>query len=161
MTTIKHYKSNVRDVEFNLFELYKIQEKVLGNAPFTAIDEDTSRDVLSNFAKFCEDELAVSFAEGDRTPLTLSEDGDVTLPPGIKSALDQYFEGQWHLIEHPEDLGGYGAPRSLQWSCFEFLSGANPPVGFYLLGNFMGKLINDLGTDSQKGSLLNLQLQYR
>lgn len=161
MTTINHYKSNLRDVVFNLFELYRIQDKVLGHAPFTAIDEETSKEVLGTFAKFCEEELALSFAEGDRTPLTLSEDGDVTLPAGIKSALDKYFEGQWNLIEHPEDLGGYGAPRSLQWSCFEFLSGANPPVGFYLLGNFMGKLINDLGTDSQKAKYVDGLINQR
>ena len=64
MTTINHYKSNVRDVEFNLFELYKIQEKVLGQAPFTSIDQDTCKEVLSNFARFCEDELAVSLLRG-------------------------------------------------------------------------------------------------
>ena len=138
MTTINHYKSNLRDVVFNLFEFFKIQDTVLGQEPFTAIDEETSKEILANFSRFCEDELAVSFAEGDRTPLTLSEDGDVTLPAGVREALDKYYDGQWNLIEYPEDLGGYGAPRSLQWSCFEFLSGANPPVGFYLLGNFMG-----------------------
>ena len=91
----------------------------------------------------------------------MSEDGDVTLPKGIREALDKYYEGQWNLIEYPEDLGGYGAPRSLQWSCFEFLPGTNPPVGFYLLGNFMGKLINELGTDSQKARYVDGLLNQR
>ena len=150
MTTINHYKSNLRDVYFNLFEFWKIQDNVLGTAPFTSIDEDTARDVLSAYCTFCEDEMAPSFAEGDRTPLILSDDGDVTLPAGIREALAKYFEAEWHLIEQPEELGGYGAPKVLQWTCFEFLAGANAAVGFYLLGNFMGKLINDLGTESQK-----------
>lgn len=150
MTTINHYKSNLRDIYFNLFEFWKIQSNVLGTAPFTSIDEDTARDVLSAYCTFCEEEMAPSFAEGDRTPLTLSDDGDVTLPPGIREGLAKYFAAEWHLIEQPEELGGYGAPKVLQWTCFEFLAGANAAIGFYLLGNFMGKLINDLGTESQK-----------
>lgn len=161
MTSINHYKSNLRDVIFNLFELWNIQDSVLGHAPFTAIDEDTCKEVLATFSKFCEDELATSFAEGDRTPLALSDDGDVTLPAGVRYAMDKYFEGQWNLIEYPEELGGYGAPRTLQWSCFEFLSGANPPVGFYLLGNFMGKLIHELGTESQKARYVDGLINQR
>lgn len=150
MTTVNHYKSNLRDTLFNLFEVHKIQDTVLGHAPFTTMDKQTSEEVLSAYSRFCEQELATSFAEGDRTPLTLSDDGDVTLPPGITLALDKYFDAQWNLIEQPESLGGYGAPKSIQWSCSEFQSGANPPIQSYILGNFMGKLINELGTKSQK-----------
>ena len=40
MSTANHYKSNLRDTFFNLFEVLRIQEKVLGNGRFTALDEE-------------------------------------------------------------------------------------------------------------------------
>ncbi|MEC9466199.1 MAG: acyl-CoA dehydrogenase [Myxococcota bacterium] len=155
MSTINHYKANLRDGYFNLFEFWKIQEGVLGQEPYTTLDEQTCRDVMATFAKFCEEEMAPSFVEGDRTPLTLSDDGDVTLPEGLITAMNKFFEGEWHRIEHPEHRGGYGAPKSLQWACFEHLVGANPPLGFYLLGNFMAKIIDQHGTDSQKAKFVD------
>ena len=45
MTTVQHYKSNLRDVFFNLFEVLEIQKTVLGKAPFESMDEDTAREI--------------------------------------------------------------------------------------------------------------------
>ncbi len=150
MTTQQHYKSNLRDVSFNLFEFWKVQENVLGKGPFAGMDEDTAQDVLSAYRSFCAQEMASSFVEGDRTPLELSEDGEVRLPKGILESLRKYYDAQWNLIEQPQSLGGYGAPKAIQWACFEFLAGANPAIAFYLLGNFIGKLLHEIGTESQK-----------
>ena len=41
-----HYKSNLRDIEFTLFELLRIQDR-LGAAPFEEVDEDTARGILT------------------------------------------------------------------------------------------------------------------
>ena len=41
-----HYKSNLRDLEFNLFEVFGA-ERAFGQAPFDGIDADTARDVLA------------------------------------------------------------------------------------------------------------------
>ena len=38
-----HYKSNLRDLEFNLFEVFNRQE-IMGSGPFEDLDEDTARD---------------------------------------------------------------------------------------------------------------------
>ena len=35
-----HYKSNLRDIEFNLFEVLRRQD-LLGQEPFTELDEQT------------------------------------------------------------------------------------------------------------------------
>ena len=39
-----HYKSNLRDLEFNLFEVFSIQER-LGTGPFAEMDGQSARDL--------------------------------------------------------------------------------------------------------------------
>ena len=43
---MSHYKSNLRDIEFNLFEVLGRQE-LLGTGPFAEVDTDTARDMLA------------------------------------------------------------------------------------------------------------------
>ena len=64
---MSHYKSNLRDIEFNLFELLGRQE-VLGTGPFAEIDEETARDMLAEVNKLALGPVAESFADGDRNP---------------------------------------------------------------------------------------------
>ena len=42
---MSHYKSNVRDLEFNLFEVFDL-EKVLATGAFGDLDGDTVREML-------------------------------------------------------------------------------------------------------------------
>ena len=58
---MSHYKSNLRDVEFNLFELLGRQE-VLGNGPFADIDEETARHMLAEVNKLALGPVAESFS---------------------------------------------------------------------------------------------------
>ncbi len=143
-----HYRSNLRDVEFNLFEVYRIQDS-LGSGPFAQMDVDTARDILAEVERLAANEFADGFVEGDRVPLTLV-DGDVTVPPGISKALDAYFAGEWHRMSLPEHLGGVGAPPSLVWSCMAMLVGANPAALMYLAGPFFATIIDPLVTDEQR-----------
>ncbi|PRC55754.1 acyl-CoA dehydrogenase, partial [Mycobacterium sp. ITM-2017-0098] len=64
-----HYKSNVRDLEFNLFEVLAL-EKVLATGEFGDLDSPSVRDMLREAAKLAEGPLAESFAETDRNPPT-------------------------------------------------------------------------------------------
>lgn len=43
MTTVDHYKPNLRDIFFQLFEVLEIQSQSLGKGPFASMDEDTAR----------------------------------------------------------------------------------------------------------------------
>jgi alkylation response protein AidB-like acyl-CoA dehydrogenase len=147
MTT--HYKSNLRDIFFNLFEVLDIG-RYAGQAPFGAMDADTAREALTGMEEHVQAHLAPTFVPGDRVPLGFDGKGNVTLPPGFKEAIEAYYEGGWNNFELPESLGGYGAPPSVCWAAFELLGGANPAVCFYILGNFMAKIIDQLGTPEQK-----------
>ena len=48
-----HYKSNVRDIEFNLFEVFGRQE-VLGQGLYEDVDTDTAKEILHEVARLAE-----------------------------------------------------------------------------------------------------------
>ena len=52
-----HYQSNVRDLEFNLFELLRIQDR-LGKGVLAEADEDTVRGVLGELNNLATGPLA-------------------------------------------------------------------------------------------------------
>ena len=145
---MSHYKSNLRDLEFNLFEMNKTQQ-YMGKGPFSAMDEESARTILREVEKLCQDEIAPSFEEGDRTPLVL-KDGNVTLPPGLAKSIKAFYVGEWHKLELAESAGGYGATPSLRWATLEMIVGANPTVAFYIFGTFICTIIERLGTPEQR-----------
>ncbi|MGB5697513.1 MAG: acyl-CoA dehydrogenase family protein, partial [Polyangiales bacterium] len=87
---MSHYKSNLRDVEFNLFEVLGLGG-MLGTEPFPEFDEDTTRDILREVERVASNEFAAGFAQADRNPPKLV-DGKVTLPEGIKNSLDAFYD---------------------------------------------------------------------
>ncbi|MFO0756718.1 MAG: acyl-CoA dehydrogenase family protein [Byssovorax sp.] len=145
-----HYRSNLRDVLFNLFELHEIGKTSLGHAPFGPLDEGTTRDALKGFEQICLGEFQKSFVESDRVPLALDAQGNVTIPEGMKAAFKAYYDNDCHRLGLPEHLGGMGAPPSVTWGAFDMLVGANSVLAFYLLGTFIARTIDRHGTDDQK-----------
>ncbi|MGE5180516.1 MAG: acyl-CoA dehydrogenase [Acidobacteriota bacterium] len=150
MTTAAHYQPNLRDVFFQLFEVLEIQNHVLGKPPFTAMDEDSARAAVEGFLEVLQASWAPAFVPGDREGATFDGKGNVKLPPSYGKALDAYYGGGWNNIELPESLGGFGAPPSVRWAAFELMAGANPSVCFYVLGNTMARIIDELGTPAQR-----------
>jgi alkylation response protein AidB-like acyl-CoA dehydrogenase len=146
---VTHYKSNLRDIEFNLFEVLRIQDR-LGTGPYAEMDEDTARQILRELERLATGPFAASFVEGDRTPLTLDEHGDVTLPDGIKASLDAFFQGEWFRLQLPEHLGGYGATPSMNWAATAMLAGANASALLYTAGPFFAVIADALMTDEQR-----------
>ncbi len=64
---MSHYKSNLRDLEFNLFEVFGA-DRAFGQAPFDGIDAETARDVLAEVNRLSREDLAASYTEADRNP---------------------------------------------------------------------------------------------
>lgn len=161
MTSSSHYKSNLRDIFFNLFEVFEIQRQTLGQAPYENLDEETVRDSLKMFETLCVEEIASSFAEGDEVPLKLDDNGNVHLPEGVKKSMAAFFDGGWYSFDLPEELGGFNAPRSVYWSGFEMLVGANPPIALYLFSSFLIRILNEIGTESQKKRYIKNMVDHR
>jgi alkylation response protein AidB-like acyl-CoA dehydrogenase len=150
VTTAQHYRPNLRDIFFNLFEVLEIQSSVLGKAPFASMDEESARASLEGFLELLETSWVPGFAAGDREEARFDGKGTVKLPASFHKALDAYYKGGWNKLELPENIGGFGAPPTVRWAAFELMAGANPSVCFYALGNQMARVIDELGTPSQK-----------
>ena len=150
MSAPHHYKDNLRDTFFNLFEVLEIQKTTLGKGEYAQLDADSAKEMLLALHRICSTELAASFEESDRVPLKLDGEGNVTLPDGIKRSLKTFFDTEMHLLDMPVHLGGLGAPPSMLWAGFEFVAGSNPCVAFYLFGSFIARVIDRLGTPDQR-----------
>jgi alkylation response protein AidB-like acyl-CoA dehydrogenase len=147
---VSHYRTNLRDIEFNLFEVFGADE-YLGSGPFAAVDGDQARMILSEMERFTRESIwADSFVEADRTPLELSPEGDITIPDGLDKALKAFYEAGWHLMPLPEHLGGYGAPPTVRWAGTELLSGGNATASLWPIGALMGNIVDKIGTEGQK-----------
>ena len=90
---MSHYKSNVRDQEFNLFEVFGI-DKVLGQGDYSDLDPDTVREMLSEMSRLAEGPVAASFTEGDRNPPVFDpKTHSVTLPESFKNSVRAVQDG--------------------------------------------------------------------
>ncbi len=145
-----HYKSNLRDIEFNLFEVLG-REEVYGTGPFAEMDVETARDVLAEIARLSENELSESYARGDRTPPVFDPDTHTApLPEAFKKSYRAYMDAEWWRLGIPEALGGTSAPRSLLWAYAETVLGANPAIWMYASGPSFASVIHDEGTEEQQ-----------
>jgi alkylation response protein AidB-like acyl-CoA dehydrogenase len=145
-----HFKSNLRDIEFNLFEVLKRQD-LLGTAPFGEVDEETARGILDEVNRLAEGPIAESFADADRNPPVFDPaTHSVTIPESFKKSYRAFLDAEWFRLELPPELGGTAVPRSLIWSVAELILGANPAVWMYSsLGSF-SRALWELGTPAQK-----------
>ena len=113
---MSHYKSNLRDIEFNLFEVFGRQQ-VLGSGPYREIDEDTARSILAEVERLASHELADSLLESDRTPPVYDPASrTVAMPEAFKKSFQTYMDAEWWRLDLPEELGGTVAPPSLRWA---------------------------------------------
>jgi alkylation response protein AidB-like acyl-CoA dehydrogenase len=131
---MSHYKSNVRDIEFNLFEVLG-REEILGTAPYQDLDRETVSAMLAESDHLARTKLASSFADGDGDlPVFDPKTHSVTVPENIKKSFRALMaSGAWQL-ELPEELGGQATPPSVQWAVHELNIGANPSVLLYSAG---------------------------
>jgi alkylation response protein AidB-like acyl-CoA dehydrogenase len=147
---MSHYKSNVRDQVFNLFEVLGV-DKALGEGAYADLDADTATEMLGEVARLAEGPVAESFVDADRNPPVFDPKAHtVTLPESFKKSVRAVQEGGWDKIGVSEELGGVPMPRALQWALMEHFLGANPAVYMYSMGAGFAQIMHDLGTEEQK-----------
>ncbi|MGA5063555.1 acyl-CoA dehydrogenase [Streptomyces exfoliatus] len=145
-----HYKSNLRDIEFNLFEVLG-RDKVYGSGPFEEMDVETAKSILDEIRRLAENELAESFADADRNPPVFDpETNTAPVPATFKKSYNAFMESEYWRLGIPEEIGGTVSPRSLIWAYAELLLGSNPAIWMYSSGPaFAGVLYNE-GNEAQK-----------
>src|SRR5260370_36815902 len=121
-----HYRSNLRDIEFNLFEVFRRQD-ILGADPFPELDEETARNILDEVNRLATGPLADSFAAGDRNPPVFDPaTGSVTMPDAIRRSFQTFMDAEGVRLELPAELGGARSPPSRRWAVAAVVPGANP-----------------------------------
>jgi alkylation response protein AidB-like acyl-CoA dehydrogenase len=147
---VSHYKSNLRDIEFNLLEVLG-RGDVLGQGPYADMDVDTAREVLAEIDRLAKHELAESFAEADRNPPVFDPEAhEVRMPEAFKKSYHAYMDAEWFKLELPAELGGQPTPPSLRWAAAELVLGANPPVHMYAAGPNFAHVLWRNGTERDK-----------
>ncbi|WP_237572904.1 acyl-CoA dehydrogenase [Mycolicibacterium lacusdiani] len=147
---MSHYKSNVRDQVFNLFEVFGL-DKALGEGSYSDLDVDTAREMLAEVSRLAEGPIAESFADSDRNPPVFDpETHTVKLPEPFKKSVRAVTEGGWDKIGLDEELGGVAMPRALQWALVEHILGANPAVYMYAMGAGFANIFYNQATEEQK-----------
>ena len=147
---MSHYKANLRDIEFCLFDLLGA-EKILGTSIFSELDRDTSMGMLEEMKRLTENDLAASFVDGDRMGTDFNkETGNVKLPESFKKSYKAYVDGEWWRIDAPVPLGGTKIPASVRWAIAEMVLGSNPAIHIYASGYAFAHVAFMLGTEEQK-----------
>ncbi|MCP9212704.1 acyl-CoA dehydrogenase [Streptomyces sp. NEAU-Y11] len=144
-----HYKSNLRDIEFNLFEVLG-RDKLYGTGPFAEMDVETAKSVLAEISRLSENELADSYTDSDRNPPVFDPATNTApIPESFKKSYQAYMDSEWWRLGVPESLGGTSCPRSLLWGSAETILGSNTPIWMYASGPAFAGVLHDEGTEEQ------------
>src|SRR5687767_14624573 len=145
---MSHYKSNVRDIEFNLFEVLG-REAILGTEPYADLDRETVSAILAEADHLARTKLAESFTDGD-LPVFDPKTHSVTVPESLKKSFRALMDsGAWQL-ELPAELGGQLTPPSVQWAMSELNVGANPSTALYSAGPKFAYLVWAVGNERDR-----------
>ncbi len=117
------YTAPLKDMLFDIEHLAQI-DQVAQLPGFEDAGLDTAQAVLEECAKLAEGVLAPLNWEGDQNPSTF-KNGAVQTTPGFKEAFRQYAEGGWQGLQHPQDFGGQGLPKTIGAACIEMINSAN------------------------------------
>jgi alkylation response protein AidB-like acyl-CoA dehydrogenase len=131
---VSHYKTNLRDIEFNLFEVLG-RDKVLGTGPFAEVDGESAREILAEVERLSREDLATSYVDSDRTPPVFDPTTHTApMPESFKQSYRAWMDAEFWRLQVREELGGTPAPPSLVWAMGEMVLGANAPIWMYAAG---------------------------
>ncbi len=147
---MSHYKSNIRDIEFNLFEVLG-REPVLGTGPFEEVDVDTAKAILSEVDRLAREDLAASFEDSDRNPPVFDPTTNTApVPEAFQKSYQAWMDAEYWRLTIPEELGGQPAPSTLNWAVAEMVLGANAPIWMYACGPSFASIVHKNGNERDK-----------
>jgi alkylation response protein AidB-like acyl-CoA dehydrogenase len=151
---MQYFKAPQKEALFVMNELLGF-EKHYADLGFTDATPDMVEAIFSEAAKFAENVLAPINANGDEEGCKW-ENGVVTTPKGFKEAYQQYVDGGWTGMTHPEELGGQNLPYSLGSVMAEWFSSANHSWAMYPgLSQGCMETLKEHGTPEQQKMFLN------
>ena len=147
---MSHYKSNLRDIEFNLFEVFGV-DKILAEGKYADLDVDTAKEILGEVERISREDLAASFVDSDRNPPVFDpKTNTAPVPAAFKKSYDAWMEAGFWSLQAPPEIGGTACPPSVVWATAEMICGANAPIWMYGAGPFFSKVVYENGNDRDK-----------
>jgi alkylation response protein AidB-like acyl-CoA dehydrogenase len=148
---VGHYIANLRDIEFNLFEVLNIGP-ILGSGRYRDLDVDTVHTMLDEVARLAEGPVAESFADADRNPPVFEPDRHtISVSAELAKSVQAVKDAEWWRIGLAEEIGGVSAPGPVTWAINEMLHCANPAAAFfYSMGPAMANALYIEGNQQQK-----------
>ncbi|UFM64131.1 acyl-CoA dehydrogenase family protein [Paracoccus sp. MA] len=113
-------------------------------------DEDLVREIVTQFARFAEAEVAPADEAADLQGCRI-EDGRVRMPAGLVAAYRGFADQGWPALTLPEAAGGQGMPAPVAGAVTEILAGASH--AFQMITGLVAgaaRTITRFGTDDQK-----------
>jgi len=148
--TLGHYIANVRDIEFNLFEVLEVGA-VLGAGRYGDLDEDTVRTIVAEAARLAEGPVAETFAFADRNPPVFDPaTHTISVTPELAKTVEAIKDAGWWRLMLDEEIGGMPAPPPLAWAVNEMIICANPSANFFCLGPVMAQALYVEGNEEQR-----------
>jgi alkylation response protein AidB-like acyl-CoA dehydrogenase len=122
------YIAPLRDIEFVLFDVLKIQDSANAIPSYVEVTPDTVSAILEEAGKFCAQVLYPVNHGGDEVGCKL-ENGVVTTAPGFKQAYRKFVEGGWPGLACDQSYGGQGLATPVRFAFDEMISSTNMSFG--------------------------------
>jgi alkylation response protein AidB-like acyl-CoA dehydrogenase len=146
------YVAPLRDMQFVLHELLKVEDEFKQLPKHAEIDRDIINQVLEEGGKFTSQVLFPLNHAGDREGCRLDKGNHtVQTPKGFKEAYRQYVEAGWPSLSCDTEFGGQGLPLTVQNSFYEMMNAANQAWTMYPgLSHGAYECLSAHGTPEQK-----------
>jgi butyryl-CoA dehydrogenase len=150
------YIAPLRDMQFVLHELLKVEDEFKQLPKHAEIDKDIVNQVLEEGGKFASEVIFPLNHSGDREGCRLDKETHVvTTPKGFKEAYKQYVEAGWPALSCDPEYGGQGLPIVVNNSFYEMMNSANQAWTMYPgLSHGAYECLHEHGTPEQKAMYL-------
>ncbi|MFZ4712532.1 MAG: acyl-CoA dehydrogenase [Bacteriovoracaceae bacterium] len=148
------YKTDLRDVNFNLFEVLKVENHTdLGAADL--------KDIVAQVDSFFEKEIFPTREKSDHQGVKLTAEG-VKVPEILRAPHKAFYENGWFAIGLPEVWGGTPLPEAVSLVSTSLATAANTSWFMYPgLTRAALNVIMKKGTESQKTTLVPRMMDGR
>ena len=150
------YNPPIRDMQFVLHEVLKIEDELKALPAHAEVDADTINAVLEEGGKFASQVVFPLNLSGDAEGCHLDKTThEVTPPKGFKEAYATFVEGGWAALSCDPEFGGQGLPVALNQCFYEMLNSANQAWTMYPgLSHGAYEALKAHGTAEQKAMYL-------
>ena len=131
------YEAPLDDINFVLEKFCRLND-ITSLPHFANVDTSVVGEMLSEAARFFENQFAPLNSVGDKVGSHRNADGSVTTPPGFKEAYQAYVEAGWGAVGFDPGLGGGGFPWVVNIAIQEVMNSANMALAMAPLLNTKG-----------------------